>query len=39
MTVLEKQFLERVPHELHQMNELLQEIISIIKSKEDETDS
>ena len=38
MTVLEKQFLERVPNELHQLNELLQEIINLIKSKDNGTD-
>ena len=39
MTVLEQQFLERVPNELHQLNESLKEIISIIKSKDNGTDS
>ena len=38
MTVLEKQLLERVPNELHQLNELLQEIINLIKSKDNGTD-
>lgn len=39
MTVLEKQFLERIPYELHQLNELLRELINLVKSKENGTDS
>jgi len=39
MTQLEQRFLERVPYELHHLNELLQEIINLIKKEEDGTDS
>ena len=33
MTILEQRFLERVPNELHKLNENLQTIIELIKSK------
>ena len=39
MTVLEQRFLERVPNELHQLNENLQTIINLLKTKDDGTDS
>lgn len=39
MTQLEQRFLERVPQELHQLNESLKEIINIITSEDNGSDS
>jgi hypothetical protein len=39
MNVLEQRFLEQVPHELHKLNENLETLINIIKSKDNGTDS
>lgn len=35
MTVLEVRFMERVPNELHRINENLEMIINLLKGKED----
>lgn len=37
MTVLEQRFLEQVPRELHRLNENLKEIINLLKSNDDGT--
>ena len=39
MTVAEQRFLEQVPHELHKLNENLETLINILKSKDNGTDS
>lgn len=39
MTVAEQRFLEQVPHELHKLNENLETLIDILKSKDNGTDS
>ena len=39
MTVAELRFLERVPNELHRLNENLETIINLIKSKNNGTDT
>lgn len=39
MTQLEQRFLERVPYELHQLNVLLRELINLIKSMENGTET
>ena len=35
MTVLETRFMERVPNELHKLNENLETIINILQEKKD----
>jgi len=39
MTVAELRFLEQVPRELHRLNENLETIINLLKSKDDGTDT
>lgn len=39
MTNLEIKFYERVPHELHRLNENLEELINLLTLKEDGTET
>jgi len=39
MTQLELRFLERVPNELHKLNENLEKIIDLLKSENNGTDT